>query len=39
MTEGIYLFLSRKLPLVLVYSEREGLRVVRGAWRTDELVG
>lgn len=39
VTEGIYLFLSRKLPQVLVYSEREGLRVVRGAWRTDELVG
>lgn len=39
VTEGIYLFLSRKLPLVLVYSGSEGLRVARGAWGTDELVG
>ncbi|MBS6196424.1 MAG: alanine racemase [Clostridiales bacterium] len=29
VTEGIYLFLSRDLPLVLFWSEGEGLRLVR----------
>lgn len=37
VTEGISLFLSRDLPTVYFYSEKEGLRMVRSAQRTDLL--
>lgn len=30
VTEGIYLFLSRDFPLILFWSEEEGLRLIRG---------
>ena len=31
VTEGIYLFLSRDLPSVLMYSQKSGVRIVREA--------
>lgn len=34
VTEGIYLFLSRKLPKVYVYSEKEGARLLREGLET-----
>lgn len=37
--EGIALFLSRDLPQVALYSEKDGLRLVRGAIPTDPLNG
>lgn len=37
VTEGIYLFLSRKLPNILTYTENSGLRLVRGALPTDPI--
>lgn len=38
VTEGIYLFLSRKMPKIVLYSEREGIRLVRDSYPTDWLV-
>lgn len=35
VTEGIYLFLSRKLPKILLYSRKEGIQMVRDALPTD----
>jgi diaminopimelate decarboxylase len=37
VTEGIYLFLSRNLPNILFYSEKEGLRCVREGFPTAPL--
>ncbi|MDD2980150.1 MAG: alanine racemase [Hespellia sp.] len=37
VTEGIYLFLSRDLPTIFFYSEKEGLRMVRQRMETDSL--
>lgn len=37
VTEGIYLFLSRKLPTVLTYEKANGLCLVRNALPTDPL--
>ena len=37
VTEGISLFLSRPLPQVLLYSEKEGFRVLRKSLPTDVL--
>ena len=42
VTEGIYLFLSRRMPKIYLYGEREGVRLVRGAletwpWNTEDL--
>lgn len=41
VTEGIYLFLSRRMPEVYLYGEKDGARLVRGAletwkWNTEE---
>ena len=38
VTEGMYLFLSRKMPKVLLYSRDEGIQLVREAYQTDRLV-
>lgn len=38
VTEGIYLFLSRRLPVVLTYAKREGIRLVRKDYPTDWAV-
>ena len=35
VTEGIYLFLSRQLPVVLTYTQKQGLSLVRDAFPTD----
>ena len=35
VTEGIYLFLSRQLPVVLTYTLKQGLSLVRDAFPTD----
>ena len=42
VTEGIYLFLSRRMPKIYLYGEKEGVRLVRGAletwpWNTEDL--
>ena len=42
VTEGIYLFLSRRIPKIYLYGEKEGVRLVRGAletwpWNTEDL--
>ena len=37
VTEGIYLFLSRQLPVVLTYTLQQGLSLVRDAFPTDIL--
>ena len=37
VTEGIYLFLSRKLPAVLTYTQKQGLSLVRDVLPTDML--
>ena len=37
VTEGIYLFLSRQLPVVLTYTQKQGLSLVRDAFPTDIL--
>lgn len=37
VTEGINLFLSRDLPMVLLYSEAEGLELLRDTQHTDVL--
>jgi diaminopimelate decarboxylase len=37
VTEGISLFLSRELPQVLLYSEKDNLRQARGNYPTDVL--
>ena len=37
MTEGIYLFLSRRLPRILTYTEADGLCLVRRDLPTDPL--
>ena len=37
VTEGIYLFLSRKLPVVLTFTQEHGLSLVRDALPTDIL--
>ena len=37
VTEGIYLFLSRQLPVVLTYTLKQGLSLVRDAFPTDIL--
>lgn len=37
VTEGIYLFLSRKLPAILTYTRENGLKLVRQALPTDVL--
>ena len=37
VTEGIYLFLSRKLPVVLTCTQEHGLSLVRDALPTDIL--
>ena len=42
VTEGIYLFLSRRMPKNYLYGEKEGVRLVRGAletcpWNTEDL--
>lgn len=37
VTEGIYLFLSRKLPGILTYTRTEGIKLVRAAYATDCL--
>ena len=37
VTEGIYLFLSRRLPVILLYSQSEGIRMVRQGYPTDYL--
>ena len=34
VTEGIYLFLSRRLPAVLTYEKDAGLKLVRGGLPT-----
>lgn len=34
VTEGIYLFLSRRMPKIYLYGEEEGVRLVRGALET-----
>lgn len=34
VTEGIYLFLSRRMPKIYLYGEKEGVRLVRGALET-----
>lgn len=38
VTEGIYLFLSRRLPVVLTYAKKEGIRLVRKDYPTDWAV-
>lgn len=38
VTEGIYLFLSRKMPMVLFYDQKYGTRIAREALRTDEMI-
>lgn len=37
VTEGIYLFLSRRLPRILTYTEADGLCLVRRDLPTDPL--
>ena len=42
VTEGIYLFLSRRMPKIYLYGGKEGVRLVRGAletwsWNTEDL--
>ena len=42
VTEGIYLFLSRRMPEIYLYGEKDGVRLVRGAletwlWNTEDL--
>lgn len=37
--EGIALFLSRDLPQIALYSQKDGLRLVRGQMQTDPLNG
>lgn len=37
VTEGIYLFLSRRLPAVLTYTQKQGLSLVRDDFPTDIL--
>lgn len=37
VTEGIYLFLSRKLPAVLTYTNKDGFSLIRNALPTDIL--
>lgn len=39
VTEGIYLFLSRDLPLILFWSEAEGLRLIRKRVESSRLNG
>ena len=39
ITEGIYLFLSRALPGVVFWSEKEGLRLARDIVETSLLNG
>ena len=34
VTEGIYLFLSRRMPKIYLYGGKEGIRLVRGALET-----
>lgn len=34
VTEGIYLFLSRRMPEIYLYGEKDGVRLVRGALET-----
>ena len=36
-TEGMSMFLSRDLPLVLLYSEHEQYRIARASFATDQL--
>lgn len=38
VTEGIYLFLSRKMPMILFYDQQHGVRIAREALRTDEMI-
>ena len=37
ITEGIYLFLSRKMPLVLAYSKDKGIEVYRDVYASDRI--
>lgn len=37
VTEGIYLFLSRRLPMVLTYTKKQGLSLARDSFPTDML--
>ncbi|MDD3137477.1 MAG: alanine racemase [Lachnospiraceae bacterium] len=37
ITEGIYLFLSRNLPKVFFYSDKQGLQLVRESLTTDSI--
>ena len=39
VTEGIYLFLSRRMPVILAYSEKSGVKVLRDAVETYMLNG
>lgn len=38
VTEGIYLFLSRKMPMVLFYDQQHGTRIARESLRTDGMI-
>ena len=37
MTEGIYLFLSRKMPKIVAYSKADGAVVYREVKASDEI--
>ncbi|MEG0904267.1 MAG: alanine racemase [Lachnospiraceae bacterium] len=39
VTEGIYLFLSRKLPKIYSYTTAEGMKLMRDALQTDSMNG
>lgn len=37
VTEGIYLFLSRKMPKIIAYSEKEGMSLYRDFKFSDKI--
>ena len=37
VTEGIYLFLSRRMPAIAAYSEKDGINIYRDILPTDTI--